>query len=379
MKIRAYYPNYFTDYGVCHACYHLLEGMQVGGHDIKLKGIASEAFSDSVFYSDIFPKWSKSIVYKVLPNHKVMSIAESIFLNSLKNDVDIAYLWPAVSVSAYRKIKSRGHKIIYEGVNTHEAYSKAILDTEYNSLNLPSSHEISAAKVIDESAKIELANYVYSCSPTMTTSMLTNGVPQSKILQTSYGLSSSAVLDIPSRFDKINKQPTFIFIGSISVRKGVHLLLKYWAKGNLHAKLKLVGTIEDALKPLVSSYLLDTRIEHIPFTSDLPSIYKAADVFILPSLEEGSPLVTYLALGASLPVIVSPMGGGGIIVDAEDGYVIEPHDESKWVEGMRQLAESDELRHKLSQNSKQKATNYVWDAVGKRRLNALIEAESQST
>ena len=44
---------------------------------------------------------------------------------------------------------------------------------------------------------------------------------------------------------------------------------------------------------------------------------------------------------------------------------------------MRQLAESDELRQKLSANSKQKATNYVWDAVGTRRLNALIQAESQ--
>lgn len=102
---------------------------------------------------------------------------------------------------------------------------------------------------------------------------------------------------MPSRFDKINKQPTFIFVGTISVRKGIHLLLKYWAKTNLNATLKLVGTIEDALKPMVSSHLSDPRIEHIPFTSDLPSIDKAADVFILPSLEEGSPLVTYLALG----------------------------------------------------------------------------------
>ena len=378
MKIRAYYPNYFTDYGICHACYHLLKGMQVDGHDIKLKGIASEAFSEAGFYSDIFPKWSKSIVYKLLSNDNVMRVAESSFVNSLQKDVDIAYLWPAVSVNAYKKIKNSGYKIIYEGVNTHEAYSKAILDAEYSNLKLPSAHEITAAKVINESTKIALADYVYSCSPIMTVSMLTNGVPQSKILQTSYGLSSSAILNIPYRFDKINKQPTFIFVGSISVRKGVHLLLKYWAKANLNAKLKLVGTIEDALKPLVSSYLSDTRIEHIPFTSDLPSIYTAADVFILPSLEEGSPLVTYLALGASLPVIVSPMGGGGIITDAEDGFVIEPHDESKWVESMRQLAESDDLRHKLSKNSKQKATHYVWDAVGKRRLSALIEAESLS-
>ena len=376
MKIRAYYPNYFADYGLCHACYYLLKGMQVEGHDIKLKGIASESFSPAGFYSDIFPKWSKSIVYKALSNENVMRLAESIFLNSLQKDVEIAYLWPAVSLNAYKTIKNRGHKIIYEGVNTHEANSKAILDAEYKSLKLPDLSSISAAKVIDESAKLALADYIYSCSPIMTASMLSNGIPQSKILQTSYGLSPSAVLDVPSRFDKVNRQPTFIFVGTISVRKGIHLLLKYWAKANLNAKLKLVGTIEDALKPLVSSYLLDTRIEHIPFTLDLTSIYKSADVLILPSLEEGSPLVTYLALGASLPVIVSPMGGGGVIVDGEDGFVIEPHDENKWVERMRQLAESDELRQKLSANSKQKATSYVWDAVGKRRLDTLIRAES---
>ena len=377
MKIRAYYPNYFADFGLCHACYYLLKGMQTEGHDIKLKGIASESFSNSGFYSDIFSNWSKSIVYKVLSNDNVMRLAESIFLNSLQKDVDIAYLWPAVSLNAYKKIKNSGRKIIYEGVNTHEANSKAILDAEYKRLKLPNLSSISTAKVIDESAKLALADYIYSCSPIMTASMLNNGVPQCKILQTSYGLSPNAVLDVPSRFDKINKQPTFIFVGTISVRKGIHLLLKYWAKAKLNAKLKLIGTIEDALKPLVSSYFSDTRIEHIPFTLDLADIYKAADVLILPSLEEGSPLVTYLALGASLPVIVSPMGGGGIIVNGEDGFIIDPYDENKWVECMRQLAESYELRQKLSANSKQKATNYVWDAVGKRRLNALIQAESQ--
>lgn len=74
-------------------------------------------------------------------------------------------------------------------------------------------------------------------------------------------------------------------MGSIGVRKGVHLLLDYWLKANLNAKLKLIDTIEDMLKPLVHQYLLDEGIGHVPFTTDLPSIYASADVFILPSLE----------------------------------------------------------------------------------------------
>jgi glycosyltransferase involved in cell wall biosynthesis len=103
-----------------------------------------------------------------------------------------------------------------------------------------------------------------------------------------------------------------------------------------------------------------------------------ADVFILPSLEEGSPLVMYMALGAGLPVIVSPMGGGGVIVDNEDGFVVDPHDADKWIDRMRQLAESVECRERLSRQSKVKATHYVWDAVAKDRLQSLINAESGS-
>ena len=162
------------------------------------------------------------------------------------------------------------------------------------------------------------------------------------------------------------------------MRKGVHLLLDYWVKSKLSAKLKLVGTIEEPLMPLVNQYLADQRIEHIPFTSDLPSIYKNANVFILPSLEEGSPLVTYMALGAGLPVILSPMGGGNVVVNGEDGFVIEPHDEGKWIESMRLLAEDAQLREKLSKKSKQKVHAYTWEVVGAARLNSLIKAEGKS-
>lgn len=37
------------------------------------------------------------------------------------------------------------------------------------------------------------------------------------------------------------------------------------------------------------------------------------------------------------------MGGGDVIVDGEDGLVIEPHDERKLVESIRILAEDQRL------------------------------------
>ena len=379
MKISAYYPNYFKDFGIAHACYYLMKGMQSNQSEINLMGISSDSvFSDS-FYRDAIPNWSKSLMYKTLPDKVILKMAESIFANTLSKEVDFAYLWPGISLSTYQSVKSRGHKIIFEGVNTPAGNIKAILDAEYASLQLPATHGITQQSIDDELERIALSDYIYSCNPIMRACFEGIGVHKDKILDTSYGLSSSAILVASSANPRNQSQPpTFIFVGSIGVRKGVHLLLDYWVKSKLNAKLKLVGTIEEPLMPLVNQYLADERIEHIPFTSDLPSIYKNADVFILPSLEEGSPLVTYTALGAGLPVIVSPMGGGNVIVDGEDGFVIEPHDEAKWVESMRLLAEDAQLRDKLSKKSKQKALNYTWNVVGAARLNSLIKAEGKS-
>ena len=374
MNISAYFPSYFVDAGIAGAAYHILKGMQSSTNQVQLMGIASIPDFKDKFYTNVIPHWAKPIVYKVFPYQRILSFSEATFCRTLKKD-DIAYLWPGISLATYRRLKERGCKIIYEAVNTHEVHSKAILDKAYSQLNLPPNHDVTDEKVVGEVAKLELADFVYSCSPIMTASMINNGVPAEKILQTTYGLSEQAIVDgVYAQPLVENKQPLFIFVGSISVRKGVHLLLDYWVKAKLNAKLQLVGRIEPAIQKLVDGYLGQHNIEHIPYTNDLSSIYKNADVFVLPSLEEGSPLVTYMAFGAGLPLIVSPMGGGGVVTDGVEGIVIDPYDADAWIEQLQRITRDAQLRVNLAAKSKLKAPYYLWDEVAKRRLNLLTEA-----
>lgn len=379
MKIVSYYPNYFRDFGIAHACYNLNKYMQSEYSQITLYGLSSDQKFNDDFYKNLIPSWSKSLVYKFFSNDSILKFGEAEFLKSVSNSgSDIAYLWPGISLEAYKKIKRMGLKIIYEGVNTHESNSKEILDAEYSKLGLPITHGVASEKVIGESAKLELADYIFSTSPIMSDVYLKYDVAPQKILQTSYGLSSQFILErsiIDPRQD--NAVPTFLFVGSIDVRKGIHLLLDYWVKANLKANLVLVGKIDTAVLSLVNAYLEKHQtIQHIPFTMDLPTIYKKADVFILPSLEEGSPLVTYLALGAGLPVLASPMGAGGIITDGQEGFVIDPHDEATWVQALHKMNDDFSLRKELSENAHKKASFYTWQAVGERRISLLMAAES---
>lgn len=124
--------------------------MQSSQAKIALMGISSDpVFSDS-FYSDALPKWSKFLVYKTLADKTILNIAEFIYFNSLKKDVDFAYLWPDISLNTYQSIKNRGYKIIFEGVNTPAGNIKNILDPEYAALKLPANHGITQETIDDE-------------------------------------------------------------------------------------------------------------------------------------------------------------------------------------------------------------------------------------
>ena len=92
MKISAYYPNYFKDFGIAHACYYLMKGMQAKDSEIKLMGISSDPLFNDSFYCDAIPAWSKSLVYKLLPDSAIINMAESIFSRSLSKKIGRAHV-----------------------------------------------------------------------------------------------------------------------------------------------------------------------------------------------------------------------------------------------------------------------------------------------
>ena len=310
------------DGGPSYACHALLEAMHTAGFDVSLSCVSIKNNMHKPFIHLTIPLWAKSLGYRLFSEDTLKKYTEWRYLRSYQ-DSDFAYLWPGTPINIYRAIKSRGGVLITENVNTHQATSKQILDTEYHRLGLIPAHDIDEKNIADESAKLELVDYVFSPSSEVTKSLLNADVPNNKILPTSYGCYENEILspeEICGRDSR--KELTAIFVGRIGIRKGVHLLLDYWAKAGVKGKLKLVGRFESSAMQLIEPYLQRNDIEHIPFTTDLRSVYLNADVLLFPSLEEGSPLVTYLALGAGLPSIVSPMGSGGVINNGHGGLVV---------------------------------------------------------
>ena len=246
-----------------------------------------------------------------------------------------------------------------------------MLDESYRHLGLPTGHRITVADADEESEKLELCDYAFSPSPYVRDSLLAAGVPESKLLDTSFGWDPCQFHVSPDQ-SKHTKEPIFLFVANGTVRKGLGQLLTYWAAAAVRGRLRIVGPIERSLADAYASELARPEVEHLPYRDQLADLYSEADVFVLASFEEGSPLVTYLALASGLPCLVSTAAAGGVVEDGVHGYVRDPYDEVGWVAAIRELADDADLRIRLGEAAREQSEAYTWDRVAERR-QAQIE------
>lgn len=124
-----------------------------------------------------------------------------------------------------------------------------------------------------------------------------------------------------------------LYLGSLSVRKGVRELIQRWTlfeKKHLgEATLILVGDgdLSDELKTMCGKRNL-TGVRFIGSVNydNISKYYTAADVFIMPTLEDNWSLVVPEAMACGLPILCSKYNGcwPELVHDEINGWVFDP-------------------------------------------------------
>jgi glycosyltransferase involved in cell wall biosynthesis len=99
-------------------------------------------------------------------------------------------------------------------------------------------------------------------------------------------------------------------------------------------KVVIVGEGPDrqAIESMIQRFGLQSKVILAGQHSDMPGIYAAMDIFVLPSLNEGLPMTILEAMAASRPVIATRVGAiPSVIKDGETGLLVDPGD----VNGLR--------------------------------------------
>ncbi len=82
---------------------------------------------------------------------------------------------------------------------------------------------------------------------------------------------------------------------------------------------------------------------------DLPAVYAAADLGVLPSLEETLPLAVLEAMAARLPVVATAAGGTPECIDHETtGLLVPPADPQRLSDALARLVGDEALRRQLA-------------------------------
>ena len=319
------------------------------------------------------PRWAQWPMPYRFVRKSAASRMEAIIREIAERKVcDAVYAWGNISVGSALTLHQHGVLSIREATNCHQATAKRILDDAYTKVGLGPGHGLSEASIARENEFLGAMEYVFCPNSHVRESLVQEGVPESKLLDTSYGWSPSRLNSMSGR--SYNKgDPVFLFVGSVSISKGAHLLMEYWARSRVKGRLVLAGTIEPALARMCRDLLARDDVVTLGYVSDVGALYRSADVFVFPSLVEGGPQVTYEAAGSGLPVITSPMGAGRIIRNNANGYIIDPYNAEAWIETIRMLANSTELRQHVGKSARESAERFTWSEVGEQRRKQLVE------
>lgn len=158
-------------------------------------------------------------------------------------------------------------------------------------------------------------------------------------------------------------------VGEIGLRKGAQYVLGAAERLKSDAQFRMVGPI--GLLPNA----LERFRQHVDVLGPVPrsemvAHYDWADVFLLPSLCEGSATATYEALAHGLPVITTA-NAGSVIRDHLDGFIVPIRDAEAIAEKILLLADEDRLRQ-MSESARRRAASFTVNSYGERLLDALL-------
>jgi glycosyltransferase involved in cell wall biosynthesis len=207
--------------------------------------------------------------------------------------------------------------------------------------------------------EIELADVILVGSNFVADTFVSEGISADRLCVIPYGADTQRFEPSPER-QTANRPFRVLFVGQIGERKGMsHLLKAYEAFRKPDTALHLVG-----------DYVADPEVyrrfrglyEHTPNVPQirLPEIFRAADVFVLPSLVEGMPMVVLEAMSCGLPVIVTPNGPADVVRDGIDGFIVPTCDSAAIADRLEYLYANPELRAQLGRNARQQAEQWTW-------------------
>lgn len=163
-----------------------------------------------------------------------------------------------------------------------------------------------------------------------------------------------------------------LFAGGADLRKGIQYLAKTAASiagSPKHYEFRIAGMVSERIRRHPETHALNF-LGHLS-KERLDEEFRTADVFVLPTLAEGSATVVHEALAAGVPVVTSRCAGS-VVTHGKDGLIIADRDSDALANAIEKIVQDRSLRDAMSESAIETAADFDEGPWSKRLVEALM-------
>ena len=291
---------------------------------------------------------------------------------------DVVHSWPGGCERTLTAARARGVPAFLERPNAHTGYAFDVVARECAALGIrpasSSPHAFDAAKLAREEREFAAADALLCPSDFVAATHAARGESDARLLRHRYGYDP--IHFTPPVHPRDRSSLVVSFVGRLEPRKGVHLALDAWRRSGLgrRGRLVLCGHMEPGYDAVIAPMLQQPGVELRGQVADPAGVLRDSDALLLPSLEEGSALVTYEARACGAVLLVSDRTGAPAR-DGHDALVHAAGDVQTLTRHLRRLADEPQLLPTLRANSLEGIGELTWEAAA----DALLAAYAEGT
>lgn len=255
---------------------------------------------------------------------------------------DTVWGFNGAALELFQWAKARGLRCILDQTSAPQRIRRELYRAELDrwadwqpALELPAEN---GPLTVREDAEWELAELIIAGSTFVAEGLATQGVPRDKcrVVPSGVDVMRFATRDAGTAL-QFGDRLHVLFVGEVGLGKGAPYVLEALrVLGADKVEGRFAGSVALAPSKLERYRDVAAFLGPVP-RQRMPEVYFWADVVVLPSICEGSAMVTYEALAAGIPVICTA-NTGSIVRDQIDGFIVPKGDYLAIAERLEQVA-----------------------------------------
>lgn len=381
IRVLYSFPHRIGAARICTTAWHQVEGLARAGAQVTaFPASVSRPLPPAVDVASTLALGSLKVPYRLIGSQRAFRLHDLIVskrLARLAAVIDIVHVWPLGALRTLEVAAKLGIPTVLERPNAHTRFAYEVVRKECERLGvaLPEGHEHAYNEEIlkREEAEYELASVLLCPSAFVARTFTERGFAPTRLARHQYGFDDRVYHPAPMAR---SRKPglDLLFVGGCAPRKGLHFALEAWlcSPASAEGKFRIAGAFVPGYAEHLGPMLAHPSVEVLGHRSDVADLMRASDILILPSIEEGSALVTSEARGSGCVLLVSD-AAGAVCEHMTDALVHPAGDVATLREHIDLLHTDRSLLKRLRGSSLCGREAITWDAAGRRLLEVYRE------